>query len=63
MNNSEAEGRSIKLGVLALIILTGLYMLMIFFNFTGKEEPEPEGIIVHLILFFKLNFSNITPIL
>ena len=62
MDNSEAENRSIKVGVLALIILTGLYMLMIFFNVT-KEEQEPEGIIVHLILFFKLNFSNITPIL
>jgi hypothetical protein len=62
MNDYDATNRSIKVGVFVLIILTGLYMLMIFFNLTEKQ-PEPEGIIVRMILFFKLDFSNISPIL
>jgi len=62
MNDSETDKRSIKIGVVALIILTGLYMMTIFFNFT-ENPPEPEGIIVRMILFFKLDFSNIATIL
>lgn len=52
-----------KVGMVVLLVLISLYMLIVYFHFGEEKSQEPEGIIVHLILFFKLNFSNITPIL
>ena len=61
MNDSDPIPAS-KIGLVALIVLMALYITMFFMN-SSTKEPEQEGIVVHLILFFKLNFSNISPIL
>lgn len=61
MDDTNSQ-KSIKAGVFVLVVLVSLYIMMFYFNFFEKK-PEPEGIIVHLLLFFKLTFSNISPIL
>ena len=62
MSDYQRSKAHLTVIVIVLIVLVGLYMTVMVLDFF-KEPPPQEGIIVNLILFFKLNFSNISTIL